>query len=64
MVETHLAPGRGAVPVAVAATVYDDAFIQVFTVMVSYLQCAAVIIREDDQCYPASPLWGGGGSPL
>ena len=32
------------------ATVYDEAFIQVFTVMVSYLLCAAVIIREDDQC--------------
>ena len=46
------------------ATVYDEAFIQVFTVMVSYLLCAAVIIREDDQCYPVSLLWGGGGLPL
>ena len=38
MVETHLAPGRGAVSVSTyLATVYDEAFIQVFTVMVSYL---------------------------
>ena len=51
MVETHLAPGRGAVSVSTyLATVYDEAFIQVFTVMVSYLLCGAVIIREDDQC--------------
>ena len=40
------------------ATVYDEAFIQVFTVMVSYLLCAAVIIREDDQCYPSISIVG------
>ena len=51
MVETHLAPGCGAVPVAVSSyCLYDEALIQVFTVMVSYLLCGAVIIREDDQC--------------